>query len=504
MRKELSLHREHGWLRWSAPLRAFSYTVLIASACLELSGCNESINPCVDWQIIVRKLFVRPDGNVVETYVITRASPRRATYFYRGPGINVADLCAEANKHFGFRGPNDPNLSGASRSTSVSLQQSSGAPAVAPTSFVTFNDYAAGVVFEDLNGDGDPDVALALQGASRVTILLSAGDKFLPPMEFPTGTGLSVVQAGDVNHDGVLDLVAANQGKFVGSDFTGGDVSLLLGNGDGTFRAPISIEAGKVPRDIGLGDFNRDGKLDLAVADTPTATERSVLVRLGHGDGTFQPATAIAAPGLEALTVADLNVDVDSYDDIVTNGSILLGRGEGTFAPAVAFPVGYNITLNTVAVGDLNADRKPDVVVGAFDNELVSVFLGNGDGTLRSARHYAVQGQPQQIQIADRDGDGLTDILVSNSTGGGANLFGRGDGSFHGAELHAGVANPSGRGGASGVAVADFTSDGVPDMVVKRDARVAAGTWWRCVRPHGQNHKRTLLHWRSGGRRLEW
>ena len=433
---------------------------------LALAGCDAPApgkdyrNPCDGWNVAVHNL------NGFALYILKRQSPINATYI-KFEGTEKA-ACEEANKKFGFSA-GTPIEAERSAASGEELRAHSASSSAAPPPFAAFNQYALDVVIPDLGGVDKNYVAVVFERENAVTIIRTDGTNLLAPLKFPTGINPRVLRAGDVNRDGKVDLVTANSGTLTGEDYSGGDVSLLLGNGDGSFHPAISIVAGKVPRDVGLGDFNEDGKLDLVVANAPFTSTPSLVLRLGNGDGTFQPATVIETPA-QSLAVVHLNVDIDHHEDIVTSGSILLGRGDGTFAPAQSLPLGFKANVNVVKVVDINGDRKPDVIVGSIDKELVSVFLGHGDGTLATPHHYRVYGSPEEIQISDQNEDGTADILVSNGIGGGARLLGNGDGTFQAAEIYFVVNNTL---GASGAAVADFTGDGVPDLLV------ANGGYWQ-------------------------
>ncbi len=172
-----------------------------------------------------------------------------------------------------------------------------------------------------------------------------------------TGLGLSSMAVGDFNGDGKPDLVVAN----VDSD----TVSVLLGNGDGTFQTAQNFGAGRGPRSVAVGDFNGDGKLDLAVANFYS---NNVSVLLGNGDGTFQAARNFAV-------------------------------GNGPYS---------------VAVGDFNGDGVQDLAVANFNSNNVSVLPGNGDGTFQAAVNFGAGVFPSSVAVGDFNGDGLQDLAVAN------------------------------------------------------------------------------------------
>jgi len=186
----------------------------------------------------------------------------------------------------------------------------------------------------DFNSDGKPDLGVANRGsfdspATNISVLLGNGDgTFQPAVNYGAGIGPSSVAVADFNADGKPDLVIANVGPYEQFTYTGGDVSVLLGNGDGTFQAAVNYNAGIGPSSVSVGDFNRDGKADLAVVNVGS----DVSVLLGNGDGTFRTAFNYGAgSGPAAVAVDDFN-----------------GDGAPDLAVASTF-VGVSILLNTCA-----------------------------------------------------------------------------------------------------------------------------------------------------------
>jgi hypothetical protein len=339
----------------------------------------------------------------------------------------------------------------------------------------------ASVAIADVNGDGKLDVVVANANSDTLAVLLGdGGGTFQTAVTYGSGgrAPLSVVVA-DVNGDGKPDLVVANS---CASTCATGLIAVLFGNGDGTFQAAVTYDSGGVSaQSVAVADVNRDGKLDVVVANQ---TSNTVGVLLGNGDGTFQPAVAYGS-GSNSFTwsvvVADVNADgnpdlvvADECDNYptCTHGTVgvLLGNGNGTFQAAVVYFSGGS-EANSVAVSDVNGDGRLDLIVGnncfSCGDSTVSVQLGNGDGTFQSpVTNILTLSRVFAVAVADVNGDGKADLLVAGDIGNGgrvASLLGNGDGSFQAAVLYNtnGVAGP--------VAVADVNGDGKLDVVLTNE-----------------------------------
>ena len=241
------------------------------------------------------------------------------------------------------------------------------------------------------------------------------------------GIGPAYIAVTDFNGDGKRDLAVAN--------FNSDNISILLGNGDGTFGAAVNYGAGIRPSSLALADFNGDGKVDLAATNTgfdPASGTISIL--LGNGDGTFQAAVNYAngtGSGPGSVAAADFNadgkLDLAVANEASNNLSILLGNGDGTFQGAVNLASGNG--PHSVAIGDFNGDGKPDLAVAVFGPGSVFIRLGNGDGTFQSVTSYAAGDGPTSVAIADFNGDGKLDLAVVNNVSGNVSiLLGSGDG----------------------------------------------------------------------------
>jgi hypothetical protein len=228
------------------------------------------------------------------------------------------------------------------------------------------------VAVGDFNGDGVPDVATVNYDFGIGAVLLGrrAGVCLQYPHIFRAGRGPRSVAVGDFNGDGIQDLAVANQ--------LSNDVSVLLGNGDGTFQAPQNFAAGDGPSSVAIGDFNDDGIQDLAIANQ-LSNDLSVL--LGNGDGTFQDAVNFdAGDGPSSVAVGKFR-GVGMPDDLAVanaasdNVSVLLGNGDGTFQAAVNFDAGDG--PSSIAVSDFNGDELPDLAVANIQSNSVSVLINN-------------------------------------------------------------------------------------------------------------------------------
>ena len=327
----------------------------------------------------------------------------------------------------------------------------------------------------DVNGDGIADVVVTNGdlGVGTVSVFLGKSDGTLQAaQDYAAGSSFPVaVVIADMNGDGIPDLVIGSVDAF---PFGNGTLSILLGNGDGSFQPPQSFPAGLGLRCLAVGDFNGDGKLDVVTANfvlgghlpNPVVLEKDVRVFLGNGDGSVQAGQtdAVALAIDDGVAVADFNGD--GIPDLAVGNSetgavsILLGNGDGTFKAAHNYAAGV-FDSGAVAVGDFNGDGILDLaLVGAEANRQtsVSILLGNGDGTFQPARFYAVDFPALCIAVADFNRDGILDLAVSSSAGL-AVLLGNGDGTFQAAQDYA-------AGAAGAVAVGDLNGDGFPDLAL--------------------------------------
>ena len=297
---------------------------------------------------------------------------------------------------------------------------------------VCFNEFdtktgnpSKAVIF-DSNHDGKLDLGLiasASQGfAVNIDSLLGNGSGGFSKVKAyhgpPTPEALA---AGDFNGDGNVDLAIA-----FNTSNTAGVVAILLGNGDGTFGNVHQISTTEPAVAIIAGDFNGDGKLDVAVTTGPYAsTPDDIELLLGNGDGTLKAPTVVTSLRwyTTALSVADLNAD--GKLDLISDGgntnnnsqvvTVLLGNGNGTFQSPTTYTAASLTVAQTIAIADLNGDGKLDVAVPGGAG--MDIFFGTGTGTLTGPTSVSTPTSPLSIAALDIFGNGSQDLVTSDGSG---------------------------------------------------------------------------------------
>ena len=363
---------------------------------------------------------------------------------------------------------------------------SSGALAQTPPAFLPAVLYDTGAaatesaVVADVDRDGHPDVIVAIQNHSFGTgthglaaVMRGNGDgTFGEAVTYDSGGGAPFSLAvADLNADGAPDIVMDNFCGLAGAGTCGpGTVGVLLNRGDGTFAGAVSWDLGDSSQTIAIADVNGDGRPDLVAA----ASFLGVSVLLGNGDGTFQQPTFAGVGPIQARSVAVADMNRDGRLDVVASGSdnsvspgrgavaILPGNGDGTFQPPLA-TYESGVTggqANAVAVADLDGDGALDVAVANYADRTAGVLLGTGTGGLRPVVLYDSGGPfAWAVAIADVNGDAIPDLAVANYSGTVGVLVGKGDGTFQTARAFTAAL------AAASVAAADLNHDGQPDLV---------------------------------------
>jgi hypothetical protein len=335
---------------------------------------------------------------------------------------------------------------------------------------LTFPDVTT-VVTGNFNSDTKLDAVVSSRNSHQLFLLRGDGNgAFQQPVPLLNLQFASITKVitGDFNHDGKLDLASGG--------YESAGVIVLLGNGNGTFRPPIVSPAGEIDALATAVDVNRDGALDITATD---ASCICVKILLGQGDGKFAvPSSASLPPdgeGPNSSVVADFNgdgtLDLAVAEVGFPNGQLAveLGKSNGTFQKPIVSALGVEAINNNdlLRVGDFNGDGKPDLVILDDYTTGFSVSLGNGDGTFKSAINTPLSYSVLSLAVGDFNGDGKSDVAVTtNGTGGQGylNIFlGNGDGTFHvGAQYDVNSY--------AEVAAEDVNHDGKIDLVVASGA----------------------------------
>ena len=352
----------------------------------------------------------------------------------------------------------------------------------------TLNASAAGIApvftnLDDVNGDGKADLIVTNQASgavpNSVSVLLGNGNgTFGAAQTIALPAAPLPLAESDLRHTGHLDIVTGNHN---------GTVSVLFNNGSGSFTLNNSYSTGLAnAQAIALGDFNGDGKPDIAIVGDDTNLTNNLVVLINNGDGTFAAPVDYSIPHahLAAITTFTSTQVVGGLPTTVTNlaiadqdgGSVtvMLNNGDGTFRSGADYTVGTAPV--SISSADFNTDSKSDLVVANSGGGSVSVLLGNGDGTFQSAVNTAVPGVPAgggplKVRVANMNNDGKPDLLMLLSSGSSADaavMLGNGDGTFH-----TGTLIQTGGAQRAAIAAGDLNGDGLTDVVVADPTQVA-------------------------------
>jgi hypothetical protein len=333
--------------------------------------------------------------------------------------------------------------------------------------FFATSECPVDIVALDADMDGNLDLATAnfFSTAQRdISLLLGNGDgTFRPAVHFNVGISNDAIAltAADFNSDNAKDLVVVLENS--------GAVGIMMGDGMGSFNWTETYTVRARPESAAVGYLDQNSIPDIAVANSGSLGPDGISLLYGNGDGTFQePAVSIptGGSGPYAILVADLNGDT-SDDIAVTNSvsgnvAVLLADVAGGFKPPVLYQSGAEPLA--IALADTNGDTIPDIITGnhkALPDGAIAVFHGNGDGTFQDAIYSRCSAPPQRITVVSLNGDASPDLVVAGFDSDEiVILYGNGDGTFREGPVYGAWTLPS------GVVVADFASDGTKDLAI--------------------------------------
>lgn len=316
--------------------------------------------------------------------------------------------------------------------------------------------------------------APALFTSPNATSLNGPGNVFLTAgLVGSGGNGTVFLTVADFNGDGKLDYVTANNGN------NSTTLGIALGNGDGTFKTPTTIAIPCGALYVATGDFNGDGKTDMAVASADCSPgTNGVEIFLGNGDGTFTAKGTLTSPLSNPYSVAvgdfngDGKLDLAVVDRGASSDAVFFysGNNDGTFQPPVSVNLGVSAAANRIVAADFNKDNHLDVAVSEINGSNIVVILGNGNGTFQAPRNIALPAQGWGLAVGDFNGDGVPDIVATTPSNGGVTvLLGTGNGNFNAVNNPSSGTLPTANayvpgGGCTDIAVGDFNKDGKLDI----------------------------------------
>ena len=403
----------------------------------------------------------------------TFATPVKYAVGSKPEGVAIADMNGDGNPDLIVANNGDSSLT-------VLLNQGDGT-FVAQSAF-TLPAAPVSITAGDFNNDTKNDVALVAGTSVYVYSGLGNGSFNTTPAQLGAGTFPGVIAAGHFRNSSELDLAVVD----VFPSSTG--VAILLNSGTGTFANAVLYDlgaspnvsfAGGTPNSLAIGDLTGNGVMDLAVANGQFANN-GVSVLLGNGDGTFGGLTSWVADQEPAAVVignfvADAHADLAVVNQGSNDVSFLAGNGDGTF---VAPPTLSHISSpGPVVTGDFNGDTKQDVIVGntfSLTGTILTMFAGNGNGTFTTPTTISntitnpTTGQAKALAAAFMTNDNSLDLVMLDSKNNLDVFFNNGSGVFAAPVVYSAGSSPQ------GIAVGDFNGDSKPDVAIIESAAAGA------------------------------
>jgi hypothetical protein len=304
-----------------------------------------------------------------------------------------------------------------SNTVAVFLNQGGGTFAAPIINTIQITNGLGPIVLGDFNEDGKPDlIAATVAGPQVDLVLLGNGDgTFTQSAAIPNSFGFLHGRVADLNGDKHLDLIGCSNGNM----------SVALGNGDGTFQSVVYLPNGPFPDTYfgcDVGDFNGDKKLDILGANF--SGDPNLVLFAGNGDGTFQAPAVISSGSSDPVSISAADFNGDSKLDVLVGfdagfASLFLGNGAGSFGGPVTVYFNSNFNGNGVVVlaADLNNDGKPDALVTDYTHGIFTIELNTGSGISRQSKTYTynLAAGLSDIAVGDLNGDGIPDIVLVNS-----------------------------------------------------------------------------------------